>query len=173
MTASIGEMKESARLWAEEEPKGYELRAEILAAAAYGLRNQPKAMMAVRRVRKGTGSADMIADNQAMIELGYKYASNLKEINFDFNLLELASKKVELLNKLYSKLFVEKGTSEFKDARDRAFTYMRKVMGEILDAAEYAFRKNTARLDFYYSSYRSRKNGKNEPVEEEINTATK
>jgi len=52
---------------------------------------------------------------------------------------------------------IEKKTVEYSQLRDRAFTYMRMMMGEILDAAEYVFRDDPKHLDLYHSSYRNRK----------------
>ena len=155
-TAAMGEIKEMARQWAAEEPKAFELRADILAAVSYGLRNVASAEKAIKRIRQGTGNPDMIQDLMALSELGNKYRKQLVAINFDVNLLDTAAQKADLIGKIYAKAFVEKSTSGLKDTRDRALTYMRTVMGVILDAAEYAFRKDIKRLDYYHSAYRSR-----------------
>ena len=106
----------------------------------------------------------MIQDLLALSELGKKYPAQLQAIKFDAKLLDSASEKADSLGKLYAKAFVEKSTATSKDARDRAFTYMRMLMGEILDAAEYVFRKDQQRLDYYYSAYRSRRTAATGPV---------
>jgi hypothetical protein len=136
LTAAIGEVKEAGRQWMEEEPKAAELRSELLDALSYGLRNIPDAKKALKRIREGEGSLDMIKDIQALAELGSMNQNELKKMNYD--------------------AFIEKGSAGAKDLRDRAFTYMRRIMSEILDAAEYAFRKNPERLEYYYSAYRAR-----------------
>jgi hypothetical protein len=95
--------------------------------------------------------------------------TQLKVINFEPALLDTATEKAAMLGSLYAKAFIERGSKEAKVMRDRAFTYMRIVMSEILTAAEYAFRKDRSRLDYYYSSYRSRRNSaassQEQPVE--------
>jgi hypothetical protein len=154
--AAIGELKDASKQWAGEEPKGYELRNELLAAASYGLRSVPDAMKAVKRIREGSGGADMIQDLSALAELCKKYQPQLLAIKFDTSMVDAAVEKAGTLGKLYAKAFVEKGTSLAKDARDRAFTYMRLTMADVLAAAEYAFRKDNARLSYYHSAYRSR-----------------
>jgi hypothetical protein len=165
LTAAMGELKDAVKQWGDEEPKAYELRADILAAVVFGLRNVPAAAKAVKRIREGAGNPDMIQDLLALSELGKKYPQQLKAINFDISLLDTAAQRADSLGKLYAKAFIEKSTSDSKEIRDRAFTYMRMLMGEILDAAEYAFRKNKSRLDYYYSAYRSRRNaGTAEPA---------
>jgi len=158
LIAALGEMKEMAKQWAEEEPKAYALRAEILSAVAYALRDVQDAKRAIKRIREGAGHADMIQDLLALSEVGKKYSKHLQAVNFDLNLLDTAAQKADMLGSVYAKAFVEKSTKDAKDMRDRAFTCMRNLMGETLDAAEYVFRKNKERLDYYYSAYRSRQN---------------
>jgi type IV secretory pathway VirJ component len=159
LTAALGELKEAGKQWVAEEPAAYTLRADLLAAESYALRNIPDAKKAIKRIREGTGNPDMIQDLLALSELGKKYPQQMKAVNFDLKILDTAAQKSDLLGRLYAKAFMEKSTKGAKDMRDRAFTYMRTLMGEILDAAEYAFRNNKARLDYYYSTYRSRSGG--------------
>ena len=171
LTAALGELKEAAAKWAEEEPLAYELRADLLATVTYGLRNIQDAIKAIKRIREGKGHADMIVDLKALAELCRKYQPHLEEIKFDIGLIDIADKKADELGNLYAKAFIEKSTAGAKEIRDRAFTHMRKLMGDVLDAAEYVFRKDKERLDFYYSSYRSRQrtSSKTETaIEEEV-----
>jgi hypothetical protein len=170
LTAAIGEVKDAMAEWAEKAPAAFELRAAILAAAAYALRNVPDAARAIKKIRAGHSDADKLCDLKALAELGWKYQPHLEAINFNFAMLETATKKSDELSNLYAKAFVEKSTKDAKDLRDRAFTHMRKLMGEVLDVAEYVFRKDRERMDFYYSSYRSRRrlSSKTETVQEEV-----
>jgi hypothetical protein len=158
LIAATGELKEASRQWDEEEPMGYELRADMLAAASYALRDVPNAMKAIKRIREGSGGADMIQDLIALSELGKKYLEQMKSINYDVAKFDSAAQMADALGGLYAKAFVEKSTSEAKDLRDRAFTYMRKIMSDVLHAAEYVFRKDPERLSYYHSAYRSRQN---------------
>lgn len=157
LTAALGEVQEAAGKWAGEEPAAYELRADLLAAMAYALRDVNDAAKSIKKIREGTSNADMLLDLKALAELGRKYQPQLEAINFDVKQLDVAAGKSDELGQLYAKAFIEKTTSGAKDIRDRAFTYTRKLMGDILDAAEYVFRKDKTRLDYYYSTYRSRR----------------
>jgi hypothetical protein len=169
LVSELGEIKEAAKQWRVEEPAGFELRDDLLAAAGYALRDIDDAMKSVKRIRQGTSGSDMVQDLLALSELGKKYLTQLKVINFEPALLDTATEKAAMLGSLYAKAFIERGSKEAKVMRDRAFTYMRIVMSEILTAAEYAFRKDRSRLDYYYSSYRSRRNSaassQEQPVE--------
>jgi hypothetical protein len=148
------------------------LRADLLAAATYALRNIPDAVRAIRKIREGSGHSDMIADLKALAELGRKYMPQFEAVKLDAGLIDSADTKADELSILFARAFIEKNTSGPKDLRDRAFTHMRKLMGDVLDAAEYVFRKDRERLDFYYSSYRSRQRTSSktetEPVVEEV-----
>jgi hypothetical protein len=157
LIAAIGEVKEAAALWTAEEPKGYATRKELIAALAYATRNVPDAQKAVKAVRKGAGGADMVMDLSSLVQLGKKYKAPLEVIKFDMALIDEAETLANRLGKLYASAFIEKGSKEAKLLRDRAFTYMRKIMGEILDAAEYVFRNEPEKLEPYHSAYRNRK----------------
>jgi hypothetical protein len=167
-TAAIGELKDSSRKWAEEEPKAFKLRADLLAAFTYALRDVPNARRALKAIREGSGNPDMLKDLSALAALGKNYLEELKAINFDCSMLDTTAARAAELNDLYQEAFIEKKTVEHRELRDRAFTCMRQLMGEILDAAEYVLRDNPQRLDLYHSSYRSRRSSKSaEPVTED------
>ena len=154
--AAMGEVKAAAGEWAQQEPGALELRSEILAAAAFALRNTPEAVKAVRRIRQAGSRADMIGDLEALAELGSKYEGQLKAVNFDTKLLGTAAETATALRKVYAKAFLEKTTTGAREIRDRAFTHMRSCMAEVLEVATYALRKDPERLVYYHSSYRSR-----------------
>jgi hypothetical protein len=141
LISELGEIKEAAKQWATEEPAGFELRNDLLAASAYALRDIGDAMRSVKRIRQGTSGNDMVQDLLALSELGKKYLNQLKTINFDPALLDNAAQKASFLGKLYAKAFIEKGSKEAKVMRDRAFTYMRNVMSAILGQPNTPFAK--------------------------------
>ena len=170
LTAALGEVKEAGLQWKQEEPGAYELRADILAALTYGLKSVPDAVKSLKKIREGSGNADMVQDLAGLSQLGKKYQNKLQAINFDVKLLDTAAEKAELLGNLLVKSSLEKATAGAKDVRDRSFTYMRQYMGTVLDAAEYALRKDSTRLDFYHSTYRSRRSGSSQP--EPVTTVT-
>ncbi len=155
-TSTLGEHKEATRQWAAEEPAAIELRAEMLAAEAFALRKIPDAVKALKHIREGSGNPDMIQDIAGLAQVGKKYPDSLKSINFDLSILDTAAEKAGILSKLYAKAFIENSTTQAKDLRDRAFSYMRSIMSDVLEVAEYVFRKDKARLGFYHSEYRAR-----------------
>jgi hypothetical protein len=174
-TVALGDVKDAAREWKEEEPAGYELRDDLLAAMSYGLRNVPDALKSIRQIREGNGGADMIQDLLALSQLGKRYEPELQKIKFDSGRLDLAAQKADSLGRAFAGAFIERKSSETKEMRDRAFTYMRLVMADVLAAAEYAFRKDAGRLEFYHSAYRRQagtsNNKSNEPEMQTVETA--
>ena len=174
LTAALGEVKELTKKWTEQSPVVFEQRVDLLAAATYALRNLPDTAKALKKIREGNSDYDKLCDLKALAELGRKYQSHFEAINFDVASFDTATVKADELSSLYAKAFIEKNTVGLKDIRDRAFTYMRKLMGEVLEVAEYVLRKDKERMDFYYSSYRSRqrKSSKTETTNEEEVTET-
>ncbi|MBN1577526.1 MAG: hypothetical protein JW913_13290 [Chitinispirillaceae bacterium] len=156
LIAQTGEIKEATKLWNEAEPDAYELRSECLAALELALRKIPDAIKAVRKIREGSGKQDLFLDLSASAELAKKYKPHLDALHLNTAIFDIAEVKAAELYRLHTKAFIEKGSSETKVMRDRAFTYMRRQMAEILDFAEYVFRKDRARLEYYHSTYRSR-----------------
>lgn len=154
-TSSLGEVRESAQLWYEGEDKGTRLKKDILAAENYALKNVPKAMKAIRRIRKGSSDADLIMDLASLAEVGKKYLDEMRAINFDIDLLNNAESTADELGRLHAKAFVDKDSIVPKLERDQAFTFMRHCMSEVLCAAEYVFRNDRERLAFFHSRYRS------------------
>jgi hypothetical protein len=169
--AATGEVTAQTRLWNEQEPQAYDLRDDLLDIFGRKLRKTPDAGKAVKRIRKGTGSGNMLLDLAALHEMGDLYREELTEAKFDFSLSDKAGDMAETLGALYAKIYLEPGSSPLIDLRNRSFTYMRIQMSEVLDAAEFAFRKDPARLEFYYSAYRSRRRNK-ATVPEEATAAT-
>ncbi len=152
--ASWGEKKESQKLWEEKEKPGYELRDGTLSALSYALRNNSRAVRIVRKIRQGGSDRDMIHDLRAEKELGEKYQKELEAILFDLAILDQCGAMADELGSLYAMAYVDDSSSEALDIRNRAYTYMRMVAGEILEAAEYVLRNNPDRLKQYYSEYR-------------------
>lgn len=170
--ASWGEKKDSQKLWEEKEVPGYELRDDTLAALSYALRNNKRAIRIIRKIRQGGSDRDMVHDLRAEKELGDLYHNELESICFDLALLDQCGAMADDLGRIYAKAFIDEATSEAIDIRNRAFTYMRMVMGEILEAAEYVLRDNPDRLKQYYSDYRRKQYRSREEKEVETTLET-
>jgi hypothetical protein len=165
--AASGEQKEAQKQWAEREPDGFHARDEVVAAMRYAFRKDKPALRTLRNIQQGRSQTDMIQDLRDLAALGDKNVGLLEQMNFDPAQLEQCRALSDELGRLQSQAFVDDKTSEAKDTRDRAFTYMRGLMSEILDAAEYVFRNDRDRLDLYYSRYRSRSAQRSTVAEEE------
>jgi hypothetical protein len=106
-----------------------------------------------RRLRRLCSWASSRRDLSA---LGEKNPSLLEAMSFNLTQLQDCQALADELGMLQSRAFVSDKSNVAKQIRDRAFTYMRQLMSEVLDAAEYVFRNDRDRLEFYYSNYRSR-----------------
>jgi len=172
--AMWGEQKEAQKIWQGKEPEGYGLRDEMVAAMRYALRKEKEGLTILRRIQDGRSQTDMIQDLRNLAELGEKYKEQLEAINMKAEKLEQCREMANELGNLHAKAYVADNAKEAKDIRDRAFTYMRHIMSEILDAAEYIFRLGPDRLDYYYSNYRKRKyrNSRRDETMQEQETVT-
>lgn len=170
--ACLGEKNESRKEWDENEAAGYELRDDTLAALSYALRKNNKAMRIVRKIRHGGSDRDMIHDLRAEKELGIKYPDELMAILFDMAILDRCGNMADRLGTLYAKAFVDTSGKEALDIRNRAFTYMRSISSEILDAAEFVLRDNPERIRQYYSDYRRRQYRSREEQETDTSPET-
>lgn len=168
LVAQTGIESDAMKRWRLEEPDAYELRSELLAAEAYALRDDRVAMRSIRRIREGARTSDLLADLAALVNTGRKHLEALRLIKFDMSKLAAAQGKSQELPDIYQKAFIHKGTVEARKMRDRSFTFLREIMRHILDAAEYVFRTDRTRLEFYHSAYRSKTHqGPGEPPVEE------
>ncbi|MBD3418776.1 MAG: hypothetical protein GF398_01535 [Chitinivibrionales bacterium] len=154
--ACWGEQKESRRLWSEKSPQGYALRDEMLAAFTYALRKDAAVLKQVRRIRAGRTHSDMIQDLRDITELGKKHAALLADININAGKLEQCAAMADELGTLYAKVFADGSDNEALDIRNRAFTWMRMLQQEVVDAAEYVLRDDPDTLRRFYSEYRRR-----------------
>ena len=114
----------------------------------------------------------MVHDLRAEKELGEKNRKDLEAIRFDLAFLDQCGAMADDLGRIYAKAFIDDTSSEALDIRNRAFTYMRMVAGEILEAAEYVLRDNPDRLKQYYSDYRRKQYRSREEKEVETTLET-
>jgi hypothetical protein len=160
--ASWGEQKEGMKAWAEQSPLGYNLRDEVLAAMRYAYRDRTSLQQQIKRIAEGSTQTDLIQDLKDIFALGTRNSEPLTAINFDLAKLGTCSELADTLGTLKGFANVEEKVHETKVLRDRYFTYMRSVMGEIRDAAEYLFRNDEEQMQLFYSDYRRATRGKKE-----------
>lgn len=154
---ALGERKEAARELKKQLPTARALRRELLAHLAFATRNVPDVAQAIRRIREGRSTSNVMQDLRSLSWLGRKYSDSLIALQFDPAELERAGVLAESIGNLDAAAFFEHVTSTAKNVRDAAFTFMRKQMYGVREAAEFVFRNEREKLEMYYSNYRSRR----------------
>jgi hypothetical protein len=155
--AALGELKESAREWVRLLPEAKTLRHELLATLSFATRHIPDATRAIKRIREGVNAAHIVQDLLTLSELGKKYPETLEGLHFDMSELDRAAEMSKRMSHLYARAFIERGSTLAKILRDAAYTLMRRQMNQVMVSAEFVFRKQRERLEFYHSQFRSRR----------------
>lgn len=144
--------------WKEMSPKAYELRDELLHAFKYAFRDDEVILKSVYSIQEGNTNSDLIEDLHGLKLLGDKYIDRLSIINFDTQKLKLAGEmSIEISNILAQADGDKNRTSEIKTDRDKAFTYLKKLIDEVRACGKYVFWKNENRLKGYRSDYNHKK----------------
>lgn len=147
--------QEAQKLWAEQAPKAYELRNDLLASLRFAYRKEDALLSRVRAIAKGNTHSDMIQDLNDIAVLGRVNPDPLKKIGFDLTQLTTAATRADELADLLAEANGDKGAYQVtKLIRDQAYTYLKTLVDEIREAGKYVFRKNKGRLSGYSSQYR-------------------
>jgi hypothetical protein len=155
--AALGELKESAREWVRLLPEAKTLRSELLATLSFATRHVPDATRAIKRIREGMNAAHVVQDLLTLSELGKKYPETLEGLHFEIRELDRAAAMSERMSRVYARAFIERGSTLAKILRDAAYTLMRRHMSQVMVSAEFVFRRQRERLEFYHSQFRSRR----------------
>ena len=142
------------KIWGRELPKGYELRNELIHHFNYAFRNKSSLLKKVKEIANMRSHEGMIKGLYQLNVLGLVNQYLLKEIGFDFNLLDLADKKSTELEEMkeaaswYSEDYIES-----KKIRNQAYTHLKKAVDMIYDCGKYVFCNDSARLKGYSSNH--------------------
>jgi len=124
------------------EESGAALRANVVAAVRWNLRDARMVMGALDRIVEGTGVADLVQD---LVDLGELVEQQLAGFTSDqtFDAAAMVMKLRELAADIRSGLSEYRTDAAMADAlalRDRAWTALDDTMRDIRDAGRYAFR---------------------------------
>jgi hypothetical protein len=167
-------IEEAKKIWQEKSPVAYTLHDELIRVMRFAYRKDPVILSRVAEIAAGTGPQDMIQDLGNIYVLGNKYPDQLKAIpNFKMELLDEAERlSSEMARILAVSSANASGSEEAKVIRDKAFTYVKKLLDEIRTYGQFVFRNNKARVYGYASTYyRDRASSKNKKTSEQ-KTAT-
>jgi hypothetical protein len=151
----------------EEERKGYELRARVVTACRWNLRRDRQAMGALEAIMEGEGVADLMADMDALALLMEAHKEAFaKDVRFEVDAEARALR--EQAARIREGAGVGATSAEGRVVvlwRNRAWTHLRAVLGEVREAGAYAFKGRGEVLFHFRSSYERRRRSR-KPVDE-------
>lgn len=148
------EQQESERIWKEESPAVFDLRDDLIDEFEFAFVNSPHLHSALNRIKDGSGNADMIQDLMDLAVLGRQNPEPLQSINFDMSLLDEAENKAgEMADILAKANGAKDDDNEAKVLRDKAYTYLKKIVDEIRRYGKFVFRKDPDHAAKYASAY--------------------
>ncbi len=145
---AIGEARQQ---WKVESPEAYRLKKEMLHHLSFAYRDMDDVKQKVKRIREGSGHADMIQDLLELSVLAEKYPEPLTKIGFDSALTAKARTVSNQMRELLALANGSETTSVSKLNRDRAFTLLQIRMSEICEVGRYVFWEDQDRLSAYKS----------------------
>jgi len=146
--------QEAEEEWAEESPKAYDLRNQLVHTFRYAYRENEAVLDRVRTIAEGAGHADMIQDLNDLAVLGRKNPEPLVKINYDTAVLEESAQLSATMADLRAMANGEKlHVNETLHIRNAMYTLLKQSVDQIRDCGKYLFWRNEKRLMGYTSSY--------------------
>ncbi|MBI9065532.1 MAG: hypothetical protein JEZ14_26335 [Marinilabiliaceae bacterium] len=151
--------QEAEEEWAEESPKAYDLRNQLVHTFRYAYRENEAVLDRVRTIAEGSGHADMIQDLNDLAVLGRKNPEPLVKINCDTAVLEESAQLSATMADLRAMANGERlNMNETLHIRNAMYTILKQRVDQIRDCGKYLFWRNEKRLIGYTSNYNRKQN---------------
>lgn len=158
----------------EREDRGIKLRADLVAAARWNLRDDRVAQATLDAIQEGEGVEDLVQDLldvAALIEQRADAFEADETLDTDES-IALARAAAKDIRAGLSAARLARSQEDAKDTRDRAYTYLAARVGAVRSAGRYAFRGTATMQAKFGSAYlrateRKRARKKQVPVESE------
>jgi len=151
--------KDAEQQWAEESPKAFDLRDELVHTFRYTYREQPDILERVQSIAEGAGYADMIQDLNDLAVLGRRNPEPLEQINCDIAILEESAELSATMADIRAMANGEKrDVNESLHLRNAMYTILKQKVDRIRDCGKYLFWRNEKRLIGYTSQYNRKRN---------------
>lgn len=146
--------EEAEREWLEKSPEAYALKNSLETSYRFAFRRRPDLLSKVQAIEEGYGHADMIQDLSDLAVLGRSNTNLLRAIGMDMKELELAESQITSLANLLGMVNGDKfEESRNKEMRDRAYTYLKRIVDEVRMTGKYVFRHDSEKVLGFASEY--------------------
>ncbi len=142
--------------WSELEPKGFELRRELIHHYRFAYRKESEISKKLACITSGRGRKDMIYDLLSLYQLGTEHPEPLTKINFDMALLEEAKGQFDNLSNIFAaSQITPESIDEVRVIKNKSHTWLYQATSEIKEHGKFIFWKDEDKLRDYISEYRS------------------
>lgn len=164
--------KDNGLLWKKSAVEAFELRNTLIHEFRFAYRKNEYLLGRVNAIAGSQNYAAVIQNLNDLSVLGKANPDELKTIEFNFSLLDVAAKLAKELGSLLATIRSESDYSAVKIIRDQAFTYLKQAIDEICEIGQYVFWKTPERKKGYSSNYlrRARNKLKKNSLNENNNT---
>jgi hypothetical protein len=163
--------KKARDAWDAEAPELFRFRDEMADHMEFALRDNPRALEIVKKIKEGTSRSDAIQDLADLAVLGRENTPALTAINYELNLLDKATEMSDyygaLLGDINGRMYFE---DDVKLVRDKSYTLTKEIVDKIRSYGKFIFRNNPEKQKAYASKYNRerlaayRKHGKTEEI---------
>lgn len=147
---------EYVQKWKVDSPEGYDLQVNMEHYFRFAFHDYPDLLKRVDEIAENSGHADMIQDLMDYATLGHDNQALLEGVGFDLLLLDRAETLANSLSETLAYNNNDKNTSsELKNQRDRAFTYLYQAIQEVNRIGQFVFWRNPERKKGYVNTYKN------------------
>jgi len=140
--------------WKTKYEEALHLKDFLLNAGRFGFRKDTDMLKEITRITEGNNEEDDLKDLNDISVLYKKQPEPLRNINFDFNLLDLAAQYSSELSILRAKksvgIFEE---VDYSELRLKAYWLLKELVDEIRDCGKYIYWDNSEKRKRYTSDY--------------------
>lgn len=145
--------KEVVSKWKHAAGGAREFRDDLAADLAFAYRKDHDLKARASRVARSTTQSGLVQDLNNLAVLGRTYAQPLEAVDFDMSRLDRAAELSGTLSSLIAEKDGRRDKDPPKEIRDRAYTYLKWAVDEVLECGKHVFRKDPDRKRLYASGY--------------------
>lgn len=147
---------ETRHKWKVAQQQAIALRKELVNTLRFACRHDDGVLSAIKRVKKGTGPADLLQDLRDLAVVAESNREALQRIGYNMDQVRKAAQLSTSLKSVLAESNMLDG-GEIKYFRNCAYNYLRVAMAEVRAVGRFIFRKDQYRLAGYQHRYYARK----------------
>ncbi len=149
------------KTWNNKVTSASDFQEFCLHAMEFAFRDDEYLLGRVEAIREGGGDANLVQDLNDISVLALEHSQLFAHIKFDMVHFTTAASLSEELSKQLAQKQSLTGSSELRERRDKAYSWLSELIDELYACGQYVFWKDLERKKLYSSAFLRRKNHKN------------